>query len=170
MAAVRRRMKETYPGIRRRLKRRRVKSNGVMNRFFCSDHQDGTSYGKRGKTPVISGTGQRFGCNMVSTFTNQGKLTFMVIQERFTRTLFWGSLANQNHGSRLKIYRFLVGRKSQFQVSRCTVIAEIKPHGMYVVRSWHSFEAEESMSRMTKQSSSVTSTSWPLAVRVKVNS
>ena len=49
-----------------------------------SDHQAGTSYGLRGKTPVIRGTGKRFGCNMISTVTNRGKLAFMVFKERFT--------------------------------------------------------------------------------------
>ena len=49
-----------------------------------SDHQAGTSYGRRGKTPVIPGTGQRFRCNMMSTITNRGHLSFMVFKERFT--------------------------------------------------------------------------------------
>ena len=49
-----------------------------------SDHQTGTSYGRRGKTPVIPGTGQRFRCNMMSTITNRGHLSFMVFRERFT--------------------------------------------------------------------------------------
>ena len=49
-----------------------------------SDHQAGTSYGLRGKTPVIPGTGKRFGCNMISMVTNRGKLAFMIFKERFT--------------------------------------------------------------------------------------
>ena len=49
-----------------------------------SDHQTGTSYGRRGQTPVIPGTGQRFRCNMISTITNHGRLTFMVFKKQFT--------------------------------------------------------------------------------------
>ncbi len=49
-----------------------------------SDHQTGTSYGRRGRTPVIPGTGQRFRCNVMSTITNRGHLAFMVFKERFT--------------------------------------------------------------------------------------
>ena len=49
-----------------------------------SDHQAGRSYGRRGRTPVIPGTGRRFSCNMISTVTNRGRLTFMVFKERFT--------------------------------------------------------------------------------------
>ena len=49
-----------------------------------SDHQTGTSYSPRGRTPVIRGTGKRFGCNMISTITNRGRLAFMVFKKRFT--------------------------------------------------------------------------------------
>jgi hypothetical protein len=45
-----------------------------------SDHQTGTTYGRKGKTPVIPGIGQRFRCNMLSTVTNLGKLAFMVFK------------------------------------------------------------------------------------------
>ena len=74
-----------------------------------SDLQAGTSYGKRGKTPVIPRTGQRFGCNMVSTVTNQGKLTFMVFQERFTRTVFLRFLGRLVRQSEKKVYLIVDG-------------------------------------------------------------
>ncbi|MCG3132016.1 MAG: IS630 family transposase ISPa47 [Phycisphaerae bacterium] len=48
-----------------------------------SDHQAGRSYGKRGQTPVVPGTGQRFRCNRISTITNRGTLRFMVFTESF---------------------------------------------------------------------------------------
>jgi transposase len=53
-----------------------------------SDHQAGTTYGRRGRTPVVPGTGQRFSCNMISTITNRGQLSFMVFRERFTSEVF----------------------------------------------------------------------------------
>jgi len=53
-----------------------------------SDHQTGTSYGRRGQTPVIPGTGQRFRCNMMSTITNRGELSFMVFKENFNGAVF----------------------------------------------------------------------------------
>lgn len=48
----------------------------------------GRSYGLKGQTPVILATGQRFGCNMISAITNQGRLNFMVFKERFTAPVF----------------------------------------------------------------------------------
>jgi transposase len=53
-----------------------------------SDHQAGRSWGRRGETPVIPGTGQRFRCNMISAITNRGKLAFMVFERRFTTAVF----------------------------------------------------------------------------------
>jgi hypothetical protein len=49
-----------------------------------SDQQAGTTYGRKGRTPVIPGTGQRWRCDMISTVTNRGTLRFMVFKERFT--------------------------------------------------------------------------------------
>jgi transposase len=53
-----------------------------------SDHNVGRTYGKRGKTPVVKRTGNRFSCNMISSITNLGKLTFMVFHENFTEDVF----------------------------------------------------------------------------------
>lgn len=53
-----------------------------------SEHQAGTAYGLKGRTPVIPGTGQRRRCNMISTVTNQGTLRFMVFKRRFTAKVF----------------------------------------------------------------------------------
>ena len=57
-----------------------------------SDHQTGTTWGEKGKTPVVKKTGKRFGCNMISAITNQGDLRFMVFEQRFTAPVFLGFL------------------------------------------------------------------------------
>jgi len=82
--AVKRWLKETYPTIRRQAKREKAEIHWGDEMGLRSDHQAGRSYGRRGKTPVIPGTGRRFGCNMMSTVTNRGRLAFMVFKERFT--------------------------------------------------------------------------------------
>jgi transposase len=53
-----------------------------------SDHQVGRSWGRRGETPVVPGTGLRFRCNMISALTNRGRLAFMVFKCRFTTAVF----------------------------------------------------------------------------------
>ncbi|NOZ22423.1 MAG: hypothetical protein GXP25_15185 [Planctomycetes bacterium] len=53
-----------------------------------SDHQADCSYASKGQTPVISGTGQRFGCNILSAVTRRGHLDFMVFKKRFQASIF----------------------------------------------------------------------------------
>jgi len=48
-----------------------------------SDHTAGRSWSPVGKTPVIEGTGQRFGANVISAISNKGHLSFRVFKEKF---------------------------------------------------------------------------------------
>jgi len=82
--AVRRWLDEEYPAIARQAKREKAEIHWGDEMGLRSDHQAGTSYGRRGRTPVIPGTGRRFRCNMISTITNRGRLAFMVFTRRFT--------------------------------------------------------------------------------------
>jgi len=82
--AVQHWLKEEYPSIARRAKAENAEIHWGDEMGLRSDHQAGTSYGRKGKTPVIPGTGQRFRCNMISTITNRGQLAFMMFTGRFT--------------------------------------------------------------------------------------
>lgn len=82
--AVKRWLKEEYPAIKAQAERENAEIHWGDQMGLRSDHQTGASYGKRGRTPVVKGTGQRFGCNMMSTVTNRGTLRFMVFKRRFT--------------------------------------------------------------------------------------
>jgi transposase len=82
--AVRRWLKTEYPAIARRAKAEKAEIHWGDEMGLRSDHQAGRSYGLRGQTPVIRGTGKRFRCNRISTVTNRGQLAFMVFKERFT--------------------------------------------------------------------------------------
>jgi len=86
--AVRQWLREKYPGIRARAKREGAQIHWGDEMGLRSDHQAGRSWGRRGQTPVIPGTGKRFGCNMISTITNRGRLYFMVFKERFNARVF----------------------------------------------------------------------------------
>lgn len=86
--AVRRWLKEEYPAIRRQAKRENAAIYWGDEMGLRSDHAAGRSYGRRGQTPVIPGTGQRFGCHMISAITNRGRLSFMVFEKRFEAEVF----------------------------------------------------------------------------------
>jgi transposase len=85
---VQRWLQEHYPAICQHAKKEKARIYWGDEMGVRSDHAAGRCYGRRGKTPVISRTGQRFGCNMISAITNQGQLTFMVFKKRFRVDVF----------------------------------------------------------------------------------
>jgi transposase len=86
--AVQRWLDEEYPAIGQQAKAENAEIHWGDQMGLRSDHQTGTSYGRRGQTPVIPGTGQRFRCNVMSTITNRGELSFMVFQQNFNGAVF----------------------------------------------------------------------------------
>lgn len=86
--AVRRWLEEDYPAIQRQARKEKALIFWGDETGLRSDHVAGRSYGLCGQTPVVRGTGQRFGCNMISAITNQGNLNFMVFKERFNTDVF----------------------------------------------------------------------------------
>jgi len=86
--SVRRWLKKKYPAIRAYARRERATIYWGDEMGMRSDHQAGTSYGRRGKTPVIPGTGKRFRFNMISVITNRGKMAFMIFDESFKQGVF----------------------------------------------------------------------------------
>jgi transposase len=81
-------LNDEYPAIARRAKAERAEIHWGDEMGLRSDYQAGRSWGLRGKTPVIPGTGQRFPCNMISTITNRGRLAFMLFTENFDAPVF----------------------------------------------------------------------------------
>jgi hypothetical protein len=92
-AAVQRWLAEEYPTIQAAAKQAKATIHWGDEMGLRSDHQTGTSYGRKGQTPVIPGTGQRFRCNVLSTVTNRGQLAFMVFKEGLRVPVFLRFLA-----------------------------------------------------------------------------
>lgn len=86
--AVRRWLEEEYPRIRAQAKLWKAQIYWLDEMGLRSDHQAGRSWGRRGETPVVWGTGLRFSCNMISAITNRGRLAFMIFRQRFTARVF----------------------------------------------------------------------------------
>lgn len=108
-AAVRRWLKVQYPRIGREAKREGAEIHWGDEMGLRSDHQAGRSYSPQGKTPVIRGTGQRFGCNVISTVTNRGTLRFMVFKRRFTAKVFIEFLERLVRSTPSKVYLIVDG-------------------------------------------------------------
>jgi len=77
-------LEREYPAIRGEARRIGAAIHWGDEMGLRSDHQAGRSYGRRGQTPVVPGTGQRFRCNVISSITNRGRVAFMVFRESFT--------------------------------------------------------------------------------------
>ena len=87
-AAVRRWLDERYPAIRAEAARLGAEVHWGDEMGLRSDHHAGRSYGRRGETPVVPATGQRFRCNVISSLTNRGRLAFMVFRDGFNAAVF----------------------------------------------------------------------------------
>lgn len=87
-AAVQRWKREEYPAIVKQAKAENAEIHWGDQLGARSDHQSGRSYGRRGQTPVIPGTGQRFRANLMSSITNRGHLCFLVFEGSFNAEVF----------------------------------------------------------------------------------
>jgi transposase len=101
---VRNWLEREYPTIQHQAKSEKAQIFWGDEMGLRSDHAVGRSYGLRGQTPVIVATGKRFGCNMISAITNQGRLNFMVFKSRFTAPVFLEFLNRLVRQSRRKVF------------------------------------------------------------------
>jgi len=85
---VRQWREKIYPELKKKARRENAEIHWCDEMGLRSDCQVGRSYSIRGKTPVIPGTGQRFGCNVISSITNRGKMRFKVFDEGFSTSVF----------------------------------------------------------------------------------
>ncbi len=102
-------LKEKYPSIRSQAKREKAEIYWGDEMGLRSDHAAGRSYSQCGKTPVIFGTGQRFGCNMISSITNRGRLNFMVFKKRFRVVVFMNFLKRMIRQTKRKVFLIIDG-------------------------------------------------------------
>ncbi|MDZ4876845.1 MAG: IS630 family transposase ISCARN25 [Chroococcidiopsis cubana SAG 39.79] len=98
-----------YPEICRMAKCDKAEIHWGDEMGVRSDYQAGCSYGRVGKTPVIPATGQRFGCNMISTITNRGQLCFKLFVQRFDSTVMLDFLRRLVRQSEQKIFLIVDG-------------------------------------------------------------
>ncbi len=76
--AVQRWLAKEYPAIQRRAKREGAQIFFADEAGVRSDHHSGTTWGRRGQTPVVSSTGARFGLNLLSAVSARGELRFVI--------------------------------------------------------------------------------------------
>jgi transposase len=73
---VKRWLATEYPTIQRRARREGAQIFFADEAGVRSDFHSGTTWARRGRTPVVSSTGARFGVNLISAISAQGQLRF----------------------------------------------------------------------------------------------
>jgi transposase len=102
--AVEKWLEEEYPSIQAQAKEEKAMIFWGDESGLRSDHAVGRTYGRKGQTPVIPITGNRFKCNMISALSNKGQLHFMVFREMFNASLFNDFLSRMLRQHQEKIF------------------------------------------------------------------
>ena len=102
-------LEKDYPMVQKQAKKEKALIYWGDEMGLRSDHAVGRSYGRRGQTPIIPGTGQRFGCNMISAINNKGHLNFMVFKSRFDANVFLGFLKRMVHQIKRRVFLIIDG-------------------------------------------------------------
>lgn len=110
--AVERWLKVEYPAIKREAARCKAEIYFGDEAGVRSDHHSGTTWGVRGKTPVVSSTGARFGFNMISAISPRGMLRFMIVEGSVGAAQFIEFLRRLIHGAPRPIFLIVDGHPS----------------------------------------------------------
>lgn len=78
--AVQKWLKQEYPKILKMAKRMNGEIYFADEAGVRSDHHSGTTWARKGETPVIHTTGARFSLNVISAVNAQGQFRFMVVK------------------------------------------------------------------------------------------
>lgn len=105
-------LEEDYPKIEKAAKKEGADILFSDESGVRSDFHSGTTWGLRGKTPVVFATGQRFSLNMISAVSRKGALRFMVVKGSVGAHVFIEFLKRLIKGARRKIFLIVDGHPS----------------------------------------------------------
>ncbi len=77
-----------------------------------SDAHSGTTWGPKGKTPIVSTTGARFGMNLMSAVSRTGQMHFAVVEGRVNAEVFIEFLRRLLHNRRTPVFLIVDGHPS----------------------------------------------------------
>ena len=110
--AVERWLKVEYPEIRAQAKKKRAVIFFEDESGIRSDYHSGTTWAPRGKTPIVTRTGKRVSCNMLSAVSARGELRFMVSRGRVGAAAFIQFLKRLMHGMKRPVFLIVDGHPS----------------------------------------------------------
>ena len=102
-------LKEEFPRIRGLARRMRAEIWFGDESGIRSDFHAGTTWGIRGKTPLVRTDGSRYSLNMISAISPRGQLRFMVVSGRVNGNRFVQFLKRLVHGAKRPIFLVVDG-------------------------------------------------------------
>jgi transposase len=102
-------LREEYPQIRKAAKAVGASIFFEDEAGVRSDGHSGTTWAPRGKTPIVSTTGARFGMNLISAVSRTGQMHFAVVEGRVTAEVFVEYLRRLLHGRRRPVFLIVDG-------------------------------------------------------------
>lgn len=124
--AVQRWLDEEYPRIRCLARQQKATIFFGDEAGVRSDHHAGTTWAVRGKTPVVSSTGARFGLNLISAISAQGELRFMTVDSRVGAKVFLEFLKRLLHNAEHMIFLIVDGHPAHKAKSVATFVESMK--------------------------------------------
>ena len=98
-----------YPDIRRLARQNKALIFFGDEAGVRSDYHSGTTWGVKGKTPVVSSTGARFGLNLISAVSAQGEFRFMTVRGRVGAAQFIEFIKRLIHGVERMVFLIVDG-------------------------------------------------------------
>lgn len=102
-------IKVEYPKIRAMAKKQKANIFFEDEAGIRSDFHSGKTWAVRGRTPIVTTSGSRFHCNMISAISPQGAMRFMLVEGKFNGEVFVGFLKRLLHNWHHPIFLILDG-------------------------------------------------------------
>lgn len=107
-------LKTEYPKIKREAKKEKREIYFSDEAGFHATAQYGSTWAPKGNTPIIKTTGQRQKVNCISAINNQGKLRFLLYDEKFTASVFIRFLKQLMHKQKNSVTIIVDGHRTHF--------------------------------------------------------
>lgn len=119
--AINKWLDKKYPAIAEKAKKERAEIHWGDETGLCNESYHGRSYAPRGQTPAIRIHPRCKRVNLISTVTNQGKVRFMVYEDKM------------NSGTLIKFMKRLIKESTR---KIFLVLDNLKVHHSYIVKNW----------------------------------
>jgi transposase len=123
---VERWLQEEYPRIQRLARQNKALIFFGDEAGVRSDHHAGTTWAAKGKTPVVSSTGARFGLNLFSAVSAQGEFRFMTVRGRVGAAQFIEFIKQLCHGVARRVFLIVDGHPAHKAKSVSRFIETVK--------------------------------------------